>query len=54
MPNKWLKKGELGELTVIRSYGIDPSEGLESFVKFALEQVIVAACSAICLFMILT
>ncbi|MFD1362450.1 inositol 2-dehydrogenase [Lentibacillus salinarum] len=28
-------KGELGELTVIRCYGIDPSAGLESFVKFA-------------------
>lgn len=27
--------GELGELTVIRCYGIDPSSGLESFVKFA-------------------
>ncbi|WP_202592970.1 Gfo/Idh/MocA family oxidoreductase, partial [Tetragenococcus koreensis] len=30
-----VEKGELGELTLIRSYGIDPSEGLESFVKFA-------------------
>ncbi|MGY3766664.1 inositol 2-dehydrogenase [Vagococcus vulneris] len=27
--------GELGELTVVRSYSIDPSEGMESFVKFA-------------------
>ena len=27
--------GELGELTLVRCYGIDPSEGLESFVKFA-------------------
>ncbi|MBP1041204.1 inositol 2-dehydrogenase [Vagococcus sp. BWB3-3] len=27
--------GELGELTVIRCYGIDPSSGMESFVKFA-------------------
>ncbi|MCM3399520.1 inositol 2-dehydrogenase [Oceanobacillus profundus] len=27
--------GELGELTVIRCYGIDPSSGLKSFVKFA-------------------
>ncbi|MCB2293665.1 inositol 2-dehydrogenase [Clostridium algoriphilum] len=27
--------GELGELTIVRSYGIDPSEGMESFVKFA-------------------
>ena len=30
-----VEAGELGELTLIRSYGIDPSEGLESFVKFA-------------------
>lgn len=28
-------QGELGELTLVRCYGIDPSEGLESFVKFA-------------------
>lgn len=27
--------GELGDLTVIRCYGIDPSSGLDSFVKFA-------------------
>lgn len=27
--------GELGEVTLIRSYGIDPSAGLESFVDFA-------------------
>lgn len=27
--------GELGELTVVRCYGIDPSDGMESFVKFA-------------------
>ncbi|WP_138418073.1 inositol 2-dehydrogenase [Aquibacillus sediminis] len=27
--------GQLGDLTVIRCYGIDPSSGLESFVKFA-------------------
>ncbi|APB30858.1 inositol 2-dehydrogenase [Vagococcus teuberi] len=26
---------ELGDVTLIRCYGIDPSEGLESFVKFA-------------------
>lgn len=30
-----VENGELGELTVIRCYGIDPSSGLESFVKFA-------------------
>lgn len=27
--------GELGELTLIRCYSIDPSSGMESFVKFA-------------------
>lgn len=27
--------GEIGELTVMRCYGIDPSKGMESFVKFA-------------------
>ncbi|MBA4495546.1 inositol 2-dehydrogenase [Paenactinomyces guangxiensis] len=32
---KMVDEGELGELTVIRCYGIDPSSGLESFVKFA-------------------
>ncbi len=32
---KLVDNGELGELTVIRCYGIDPSSGLESFVKFA-------------------
>lgn len=32
---KLVDDGELGELTVIRCYGIDPSSGLESFVKFA-------------------
>lgn len=32
---KMVDDGELGELTVIRCYGIDPSAGLESFVKFA-------------------
>ena len=25
-----------GEVTLIRCYGIDPSDGLESFVKFAM------------------
>ncbi|MGY3703263.1 inositol 2-dehydrogenase [Vagococcus martis] len=30
-----VEKGELGDLTLIRCYGIDPSDGLESFVKFA-------------------
>ncbi|WP_068673431.1 inositol 2-dehydrogenase [Oceanobacillus sp. Castelsardo] len=30
-----VERGDLGELTVIRCYGIDPSSGLESFVKFA-------------------
>lgn len=28
-------QGELGALTTIRCYGIDPSEGLPSFIKFA-------------------
>lgn len=32
---KLVDDGQLGELTLIRSYGIDPSEGMESFVKFA-------------------
>lgn len=30
-----VERGELGELTLVRCYGIDPSEGMESFVKFA-------------------
>lgn len=30
-----VEEGKLGELTVVRCYGIDPSSGLESFVKFA-------------------
>lgn len=33
---KMIENGDLGEITLIRCYGIDPSEGLESFVKFAL------------------
>ncbi|NGP46101.1 inositol 2-dehydrogenase [Bacillaceae bacterium SIJ1] len=32
---KMVDEGQLGELTVIRCYGIDPSSGLEQFVKFA-------------------
>ncbi|MCB2298575.1 Gfo/Idh/MocA family oxidoreductase [Clostridium tagluense] len=32
---KMVDDGELGELTVVRCYGIDPSAGMESFVKFA-------------------
>ena len=32
---KMVDNGDLGELTVVRCYGIDPSAGLESFVKFA-------------------
>ncbi|GIN69596.1 myo-inositol 2-dehydrogenase [Bacillus sp. J14TS2] len=32
---KLVNEGELGELTVVRCYGIDPHSGLESFVKFA-------------------
>ena len=32
---KLVDNGELGDITVIRCYGIDPSSGLESFVKFA-------------------
>ena len=31
-----VNKGALGEITLIRCYGIDPSDGLESFVKFAM------------------
>lgn len=31
-----VEDGEIGEITLIRCYGIDPSEGLESFVKFAM------------------
>lgn len=30
-----VERGDLGELTVVRCYGIDPSDGLESFVEFA-------------------
>ena len=30
---KMVEDGEIGEITLIRCYGIDPSEGLESFVK---------------------
>ncbi|MBO0412088.1 inositol 2-dehydrogenase [Enterococcus hulanensis] len=33
---KMVEDGEIGEITLIRCYGIDPSEGLESFVKFAM------------------
>jgi len=32
-----LNAGQIGDLTVIRCYGIDPSSGMESFVKFAKE-----------------
>lgn len=30
-----LDSGEIGEITLIRCYGIDPSSGMESFVNFA-------------------
>ncbi|MCL2864693.1 MAG: inositol 2-dehydrogenase [Lachnospiraceae bacterium] len=30
-----VEAGEIGDLTVVRCYGIDPSSGMESFVKFA-------------------
>lgn len=30
-----LDKGEIGELTLIRCYGIDPHAGMESFIEFA-------------------
>lgn len=30
-----IENGAVGEITLIRCYGIDPSSGLESFVKFA-------------------
>ena len=30
-----IDRGDIGELTLVRCYGIDPSEGMESFVKFA-------------------
>ena len=33
---KMVEDGEIGEVTLIRCYGIDPSDGLESFVKFAM------------------
>lgn len=32
---KLLDSGELGEITLVRCYGIDPSSGMESFVEFA-------------------
>lgn len=32
---KLVEAGELGEITLVRCYGIDPSSGMESFVKFA-------------------
>ncbi|WP_317978354.1 inositol 2-dehydrogenase [Niallia endozanthoxylica] len=32
---RMVDEGALGELTVIRCYGIDPSSGMEGFVKFA-------------------
>lgn len=32
---KLVDRGDIGELSVIRCYGIDPSSGMESFVKFA-------------------
>jgi len=32
-----LDAGQIGDLTVVRCYGIDPSSGMESFVKFAKE-----------------
>lgn len=32
---KLVDQGNIGELSVIRCYGIDPSSGMESFVKFA-------------------
>lgn len=31
-----IDRGDIGEITLVRCYGIDPSEGLESFVQFAL------------------
>ncbi|PMB83587.1 inositol 2-dehydrogenase [Dolosicoccus paucivorans] len=30
-----VEKGEIGKISFIRAYGIDPSTGMESFVKFA-------------------
>lgn len=30
-----IERGEIGEVTYIRAYGIDPSSGLDTFVKFA-------------------
>ena len=32
---KVVESGEIGDLTVIRCYGIDPGSGMEDFVKFA-------------------
>lgn len=33
---KMVDNGDIGEVTLIRCYGIDPSEGLPSFVEFAM------------------
>ncbi|WP_026699816.1 Gfo/Idh/MocA family oxidoreductase [Salibacterium aidingense] len=30
-----IDRGDIGDISIIRSYGIDPIDGLESFVKFA-------------------
>ena len=32
---KMVEDGEIGEITLIRCYGIDPSSGMDSFLKFA-------------------
>ena len=32
---KMVENGEIGEITLIRCYGIDPSSGMDSFLKFA-------------------
>jgi len=32
---KVVESGEIGDLTVIRCYGIDPASGMEDFVRFA-------------------
>lgn len=34
---RMVEDGQIGEITLIRGYGIDPSIGMESFVKFAGE-----------------
>ncbi|MFD2706196.1 Gfo/Idh/MocA family protein [Salibacterium lacus] len=34
-----IDRGEIGEISIIRSYGLDPIEGLDSFVKYAAKNI---------------